>query len=122
MSDEPRLTSLDVDGWEIDDGEIAHSLNPDTFWIPELEVRQSLTAGDFAQIRFYIRTEDDAGEIEDCGERMWVQVLSKTGSWFCGELCNQPDCTRGIAPGLEVWFEARHIIDVQRADTSQPTM
>ena len=109
----PRLTTLDVDGWQIDDGEVAHAATPDTYWIPPLDVRQSLQVGAVAKIRFYIRLEDENGDIDDRGERMWVQIVAKVDGWYQGELDNQPACTDEIKPGLEVWFQPRHVIDVQ---------
>ena len=108
----PKLTSIEIDGWEIDDGEVAHAASPDTYWIPPLKERESLQAGWFAKVRFYIRVEDKDGKIEDCGERMWVKVLSKVDGWYRGQLDNQPSCTDEIKPGMEVWFQPRHVIDV----------
>jgi len=35
-------------------------------------------------------------------------------------LDNQPSCTNEIKPGLVVWFESRHLIDVQRDGDKQP--
>ena len=115
MVREPSLTSIDVDGWEIDDAEVAHAESKETYKIPSLNDRLSLNAGDLAKIRFYIRTEDDDGEITDHGERMWVKILSKSGNWYFGELDNQPSCTSGISPGLEVSFQPRHVISIHRA-------
>lgn len=112
----PQLASIDDDGWMIDDGEVAHAQSPDTFWIPPLQDRQSLEVNDHAKIRFYIRVEDEDGELEDCGERMWVKVVGRIDDWYRGELDNQPSCTPDIAPGFEVWFQPRHVIDIQRAD------
>ena len=114
----PHLTTLDDDGWMIDDGEVANAATPETFWIPDLELRQSLQLGDYAKIRFYIRVEDEDGEIEDCGERMWVKVAGRIDGWYRGELANQPNATPEIEPGLEVWFQPRHVIDIDRAVTS----
>jgi hypothetical protein len=108
----PRLTSLDIDGWKIDDAEVAHAASPETYWIPDLEVRESLQPCGFAKIRFYIRVVGESGEIEECGERMWVKVLGRLGDWYQGELDNQPSCTDDIKPGMEVWFQPRHVIDV----------
>ena len=109
----PHLTSIEVDGWEIDDGEIAHAESPESFFIPDLAERQSLRAGDLAKILFYIRTESDAGEIVDNGERMWVIVSSALGNWYEGTLDNDPYCTKEIAAGMPVWFEARHVIAIK---------
>ena len=51
----PQMTTLEADGWMIDDGELAHAENPVHFWIPPLTDRQSLEPGSIAKIRFYIR-------------------------------------------------------------------
>ena len=110
----PRLTSIDVDGWMIDDGEVAHAAAPDTYWIPPLADRLSIRPGDLAKIRFYIRVAEEGGVV-DHGERMWVQVMGHVDNWYRGELDNQPGCTHEIAPGLEVWFEARHVINILRS-------
>lgn len=115
----PRLTSLEADGRQLDDGEVAHNQTPDTYWIPEESVRRSLKVGQFAKLRFYIRTEDEASQISDNGERMWVGIKGIVGSWYRGELANQPSCTDGISPGLEVWFEPRHVIGIHSEGGAQ---
>lgn len=114
----PYLTSLDSEGWMIDDGEVAHAESPESFWIPPLEERASLYPGDLAKIRFYIRVEDEAGVIEDCGERMWVEIVGKIDDWYRGLLDNQPHCTDAINPGFEVWFEPRHVVDIMRSESN----
>lgn len=112
----PRLTSIDVDGWMIDDGEVAHAAAPETYWIPPLADRLSIGPGDLAKIRFYIRVAEEEGQVIDHGERMWVQVTGRLDGWYRGELDNQPCCTEDIKPGFEVWFQARHIISIIRCD------
>ena len=108
----PHLTTLDHDGWTIDDGEVAHAENPEKFWIPPLIDRQSLKPGAIAKLRFYIRTVNEAGDVVDHGERMWVQVTERFGDWYFGALDNDPHCTEDIGSGLELWFQARHVIDI----------
>ena len=108
----PQLTTLDHDGWMIDDGEVAHAENPEEFWIPPLIDRQSLEPGEIAKIRFYIRTVNKSGEVVDHGERMWVQVKERLGDWYFGVLDNDPHCTEDIRSGLPLWFQARHVIAI----------
>ena len=112
-----RLTSIYIDGWMIDDAEVAHAAAPETYWIPALADRASLQSDDMAKIRFYIRVADENGEVTDEGERMWVWVTGRVDDWYRGELDNQPCCTDEIAPGMEVWFQARHVISIIRRDT-----
>ena len=112
----PRLTDLNADGWALDDGEQAHAGSPNSYWIPPAEVRRSLQTGQLAKLRFFIRVEDDAGVVEDARERMWVEVCGRVDSWYRGKLLNQPACTDEISPGLEVWFQPRHVIDILAPD------
>ena len=114
----PHLTSIEADGWRIDDCEVAHAQTPETFEILPLSVRSTLAPGDTAQLRFYIRVQEDGGEAEDYGERMWVEVKGGLDGWFRGELLNQPNCTPEISPGWEVWFQPRHVLNVHKANQS----
>lgn len=109
------LTSLDADGWMIDDGEAAHAATPETYWIPAQSERESLQPGDLVKIRFYIRAPDDSGTLVDYGERMWVRVKALLDGWYLGELDNDPYCTDAIRAGMELWFQPRHVIDIDRA-------
>lgn len=112
--DSRHLTSLDADGWMIDDGEAANAATPETYWIPSQADRESLQPGDLVKIRFYIRAPNDSGELVDHGERMWVRVKEHRDGWFLGELDNDPYCTDTIQAGMELWFQPRHVIDIDR--------
>lgn len=89
-----------------------HAQSPETYWIPSAEARAAVGKGDLVKLRFYIHVEDEDGELIDEGERMWVEVVGQVGEWWRGCLDNQPTCTDDIAPGLEVWFESRHVIAI----------
>lgn len=110
----PRLTTLEADGWAIDDGERAHAESPEEFWIPAISDRQSLEPGSIVKIRFYIRAPDGSGDLVDHGERMWVQVKERHGDWYFGTLDNDPYCTDAIQAGMLLWFQPRHVIDIDR--------
>ena len=47
-----KLASLDEDGYEIDDGGVAHQDAPASYWIPNQQSRESLQVGDLAKLRF----------------------------------------------------------------------
>jgi len=111
----PQLTSIEADGWCIDDVEVAHAQSPETFEIPTFSDRSTLAPGDTAQLRFYIRIAEENGESEDYGERMWVEVKDHGNGWYRGLLLNQPDCTPEISPGWEVWFQPRHVLNLHRS-------
>lgn len=86
-------------------------LTPDTFWIPPLDARQSLSSGDIVKLVF--RIEED-GEVNV--ERMWVVVKKATTEGYVGILDNDPYCTDQIQAGLELEFAPKHIIDIYADD------
>lgn len=108
----PYLTTLEADGWTIDDGEVAHAESPETYFIPSLAERESLASGNLVKIRFYIRVPDESGSVVDHGERMWVLVKERRDGWYRGELDNDPYCTDAIQAGMALWFQPRHIIAI----------
>jgi hypothetical protein len=111
-----RLASRKHDYWELRSGEKAHSEHLDTFWIPTLEERQNLQIGQAARLIFDIELEDEEGNIEIQGERMWVIFAEKYHSFYLGILDNSPGSFE-ISPdaylcfGAEIPFLPEHIID-----------
>jgi hypothetical protein len=109
---EPYLTTLECDGWEVDDGEQAHIMYPDTFWIPPLSARESVEPEAFVKLRFYFQSLGAESQQEIIGERMWVQVIEKVGPFYRGVLDNDPTSPTDLTAGTEIWFQPRHIIDI----------
>ena len=91
----------------LDDGEVRHRENPDTFWIPEKADRESLVEGDLVKLVFNI-TDGEQTQ----GERMWVVVTGGDASGYKGTLDNDPYSTDRIKAGHAVAFEPRHVIDI----------
>ena len=83
------------------DGIERNESNPDTFWIPSEESKNSLTVGDMAKLGFL----DKGGN----GERMWVEITEKDEDSFKGTLSNQPVFLK-LTYGDKVSFESKHII------------
>lgn len=110
----PQLATEEHDGWRLSDGEEAHAESPDSFWIPPAEARRGLKPGDIAMLRFYILAPDESGELVEHGERMWVQVLESRGEWYLGAIDNDPHCTDRLQAGMELWFQPRHVIDIDK--------
>ena len=115
-----RLASIREDFWELRSAEKSHEENPESFWIPSLEKRSSLSRGDAARIILDIECEEESGEITVIGERMYAIVARKVGEIYIGILDSQP---ASIDPkeeniylgfGVEVPFKAEHIIDINR--------
>ncbi len=108
----PRLTDIESDGWQLDDGEVLHQQHPDTFWIPPRDVRDALRPSQVVKLVFRIVTLDEDDALEENVERMWVIVDGRDGDLYRGVLDNDPECTNGLKAGAEVWFEGRHVIAV----------
>lgn len=87
--------------------------SPD-FEIPPAAERESLAPADFAKLLFLYPEQLPNG----CnGERMWVRVYGRRAAYYFGELANKPqDPERaGVQFGEVVGFDARHVLDIERA-------
>ena len=117
LTDNPRrLAKLDADGWELESAEARHAASPETFWIPDRQVRDSLKAGQLVQLLFQISGTGDDGEREINVERMWVEVEGRIGDLYVGCLRNQPatiDAGQGLDFKMKLAFRPEHIIDVR---------
>lgn len=114
----PRLTDIDTDGWQLDDGEALHEQHPSSFWIPPADVRNDLQPGQLVKLVFRIVTLDEDGLVEENVERMWVCVTGRAGALYAGVLDNDAYCTDGLVAGHPLWFEPRHVIAVYDAMTA----
>lgn len=88
-----------------------------TFWLPDQAQRQSLQPGDLAKLIFRISVESD--DEPEAVERMWVLVRERIGNRYLGVLDNNPSSISQNGEfwsGIELPFEARHVIDITRAD------
>lgn len=61
---------------------------------------------------FRITTTDEKEREEQHVERMWVVVTGREGGLYSGDLDNQPYCTEEMEPGMPLWFEPRHVINI----------
>ena len=109
-----RLANIKTDSWELEDGEEKKRNNPSTFFIPSLESRQNLKPEDKAKMYFRIRTVNDQDEEEDNVEGLWIIVTNKVDDFYKGIIDNGPECTDEMKVGMEVVFEARHVVQVHR--------
>lgn len=115
-----RLASREYDYCALRSGEQAHTEHPYTFWIPPLEERKNLRIGQAARLIFDIDLEDEEGNIEIQGERMWVIFAEKHQNFYISILDNSPGSFE-LSPdaylcfGAEVPFLPEHIIDIDEA-------
>jgi len=112
----PSLANIKEHFWELRSGEKAHEQNPDTFWIPSYDKRSNLKKGMAAKLIFDIETEDETGEIQTGGERMWVIVVSEKDGYYLGVLDSEPSSiepgTGYLEQGSKLWFKPEHVIDI----------
>jgi uncharacterized protein YegJ (DUF2314 family) len=88
------------------DGVERNTENPDTFWIPSEEEKDTVKEGMLCKLGF------ETNDCEDCGgERMWVVVTHKTEGGFVGTLRNEP-VFLDLEFGDEVHFQRNNIIDI----------
>jgi uncharacterized protein YegJ (DUF2314 family) len=92
--------------YKLGNGEDLNRENPDTFYIPTREERESIKEGDTVKLMFIFEDENAMTE------RMWVQVVSKAGNQYKGFLDNVPYSTDSIKAGDEVIFSPEHIIQI----------
>jgi hypothetical protein len=112
-----RQTTNKVLGWTLEDCEERHRQWPDTFEIPDIEIRTSLERGDVAQLVFRITLDDDREP--EVFERMWVEVKEATKSGYVGLLCNNSHSLEEndiLWSGTAVAFQPNHIINAHRPE------
>jgi hypothetical protein len=104
-------------GWLLEDAEAMASFHPETFVIPPDEARMSLGPGDLAKLVFL--TDDPEMAL---GERMWVVVEDAVGPGeYIGTLLDNPAVLDAPLQFDEVFFEARHVADIQYVEPPTPT-
>ncbi|MGI8470701.1 DUF2314 domain-containing protein [Pectobacterium brasiliense] len=105
-----KLPTYETDHYELDDGEALNHEYPDSFWIPDKAVRESLVPDDFVKLIF--RMEKTAGADELSVERMWVRVTKKHHAFYQGVLDNSPTGSDCVQCGQTVTFHSCHVIGI----------
>jgi len=96
--------------WHLDSGVKFHRMNPDTFWIPDVDRKDSIQPGNKVRLIFRLR--------DDWGERMWVQVTNvKRNGKFVGVLANEPVGIPRLYAGDRIKFNRDAVIDIVDAST-----
>lgn len=80
---------------------------PDSFWIPDDELKADLRPGDLVKLMWLVK--------RDPGERMWVRITHREGDRCVGTLENLPLFVR-MDPGEKVKFHIDDIIDCKFED------
>lgn len=85
------------------DAEQRQAEHPDTFEIPDAELRSILDKGLLAKVIL---------ESNGAGERVWLKITRVDGDTYTGSCMNDPIFTTVVRKGTRIRFGARHIIDV----------
>ncbi len=114
-----KLATLEDDFWVLRSGEACHEESPENFWIPEKGMRLNLKRGDAAKVIIEIESEDEDGNIQLQGERMYVIVSEVLEDYYIGILDAQPASLEPsednyLCFGAEIPFTAEHVIDINR--------
>lgn len=91
----------------LEDGEKLNREYPDTFEIPERNLRNGLQKGDLVKLMFSLTDSTNSQT-----ERMWVIVSGGDARGYIGVLDNDPYCTDEIKSGLEVKFRPENVISI----------
>lgn len=103
------MPTLEEDGWQLESGVERHAEAPETFEIPEEEIRA--TVGPNVLSKAHLHLAERRGPTV---ERMWVQITGYTESGYVGVLDNDPRTPDApIAAGQVVEFGPDHIIDAE---------
>ncbi|WP_258369088.1 hypothetical protein [Curtobacterium sp. MCPF17_046] len=84
-----------------------HREFPETFWVPDAEVKALIGPGDEVKLMWSVSRSP--------GERMWVEVTERHGSRLVGKLSNWPVCVY-MNPVERVDFDIDDIIDYEFAE------
>lgn len=100
--------------WWLDSAVQRHFHAPDTFLISTETERCALQKGDLAKLLFVLPVEDEAGDLTEQHERMWVEVVERRDDGgYVGELKNQPWAAGVISRGELVAFMPDHVAAVE---------
>jgi len=89
--------------WHLESGVERNRQHPTSFWIPDDEEKELVEPGCFVKLLF---------EMDDWGERMWVEVTKVKRRRLVGTLSNTPAAMPGHYPGETVRFRREHIVDI----------
>lgn len=111
------LASLERDGWQLESGVERHLEAPDTFAIPDEELRQRLVPESHAKLIFTLEKPDGTCVVE----RMWVRITGYTEDAYEGVLDNEPQ-TAGVPVSLgdRVEFHPDHVISALPPENWNP--
>jgi hypothetical protein len=101
------------DGWTIEDPQVRHDRNPDTFWLPDDHLRAAIGPGSQVRLLLWFIDEDGPDQLVPQCERMWALVEAREGDAIRGRLVSPPLSARAAREmGELIQFRPTDAIDV----------
>jgi len=100
--------------WSLDSVVARHKEAPYTFYVPSEYVLNKIEIGELVKLIFLCGEEDT----EYRGERMWVEIIHRSGDELIGTLRNEPVSIKDLVFGQEIHFKIEHICDTMHHDPS----
>lgn len=100
-------------GWVVEDPRPRHARNPDSFWLPDDELRAAIGPGSLVRLLLWFVDEEELGDLLLQCERMWALVEVRDGDVLHGRLTSPPVSSRApLEMGQLIEFRATDAIDV----------
>ena len=100
-------------GWTIEDPKARHERNPDGFWLPDDDLRRTISPGSQVRLLLWFIDENGADELVAQCERMWALVEARERDLIRGRLTSPPLSARAsLAMGELIQFLPTDAIDV----------
>jgi hypothetical protein len=75
-------------GWTVEDPQVRHDRNPDTFWLPDDQLRAAIGPGSQVRLLLWLIDEQAPDHVVPQCERMWVLVEAREGDAIRGRLAS----------------------------------
>ena len=101
------------DGWTIEDPRVRRERNPDTFWLPDDDLRAAIGPGSQVRLLLWFIDEDGPDQPFPQCERMWALVEARVADVIHGRLASPPLSARAVLEmGQLIQFRPTDAIDV----------
>ena len=118
LAPEPRVATLDGDGWVLINAEEKLATRDQLYWIPSQWEREHLEdhVPDGGFVKLVFRLLDPQEPTSPATEKMWVVFHGRIDGQYHGHLANTPHTAGSAREGMPVWFGPEHVIDFAGLD------
>jgi hypothetical protein len=109
------------EGWIVEDPAARHRQNPETFWLPDADLRAAIGPGSQVRLLLWFVDESEEGVPAAQCERMWALVETREGDVIEGRLTSPPLSARApLEMGSLIRFRPADAVDVLDAENDWP--